>query len=346
MIKKIITIIVLLFVQTGIVNAQTEQVANYVSAGVTLHDKGDYNGAIENFEKALEIDKKSALANYEMANTYIALKDYKKAIKYADKVIDGKGDFVDNAFVLKGTAQDLMGEPKEAIKTYKKGIKKSPQNYLLHYNLALTAYSIKDYETAEEGATGAIQQNPNHGSSHFLLAFIMNAQGKRVQTLLSIYYFLLIEPNTARTTDALTLLDNKLKQGVKKTGENSISISIGSLDNKNDEFSSAELMLSMLEATKNIEENLNKSEEDMFCQNTASFFKMLGELKKDKKGFWWDFYVTFFNDMALAKHTDAFCYYIIQSKEKGTIEQWFEENKDKLNAFSDWYGAYGTTTED
>ncbi len=342
--KQFTVVILLLLISSFSVSAQSEELETLVKEGVEQHDKGEYKKAIETFEKALKIDKKSPLVNYEMANTYLALKKYKDAIKHANTVIKVNKKYVGSAFILKGTAQDLQGKSKDAIKTYKKGIKKDPSNYLLHFNLALTAFNSKDYKTAEESALNAIKNKPTHASSHILLSYAANAQNKRVQTVLASFYFIMLEPNTKRSTGALQLLEARLNQGVKKTGENEISISISS--DTDDEFSAAELSLSMLAATKSIEENEKKTEQQLFVENTESFFKILGELNdKKKKSFWWTYYVKFFYDMTQAGHNEAFCYYVMLSKKDKEVMEWLSENEEKISAFSKWFETYDFKTK-
>ena len=78
----------------------------------------------------------------------------------------------------------------------------------------------------------------------------------------------------------------------------------------------------------------------MFIENTTSFFTMLGEIKKDKKAkksssVWWSFYVPFFYDLAKSDHMEAYCTYINQSTNE-YYDLWLSENKDKLDAFSEW----------
>jgi tetratricopeptide (TPR) repeat protein len=104
---------------------QINALQDFVDEGIELYDRGEYNGALTQYKKALEIDAKSPLANYEISSTYFALQDYGKAIEHSNKVISAKSDYVDQAYILKGSAQDLMsGKPKEALKTYKSSYKK------------------------------------------------------------------------------------------------------------------------------------------------------------------------------------------------------------------------------
>ena len=50
---------------------QVDEVKELVSQGIELHDQGNYNEAINKYKKALEIDKNSTSANYELSYTYM-----------------------------------------------------------------------------------------------------------------------------------------------------------------------------------------------------------------------------------------------------------------------------------
>jgi tetratricopeptide (TPR) repeat protein len=336
--KKTIKVILMLTLCICKSYGQDNELQNFVDLGVKLYDDGDYKGAIEQYNKALKIDKKSAVANYEISSTYFALKDYEKAIEYSDNIISNKLSYLDQAYILKGSALDLLDKPKEAIKVYKEAIKQFPISHLLYYNLAYTYYNSKEYKDAEEALQKALKIKPSHASSHLLLGFVMSDQGYRVQSLLALYNFLLLEPKGNRATSAYELLNSELKKGVKKDNEKSTTITLS--NNGSDEFRAAELMLSLLEASKGLEKNENKTEYELFSDNTKSFFSVLGELKKDNKGFWWNYYVDFFYTLTNDKHNEAFSYYISQSKNDEKINSWLKSNKNKVDALSKWYTNY------
>jgi len=337
--KKIIGfLLVFLSLHSGM-SAQGTAVNDFISEGIKLHDKGDYTGAIDLYKKALLLNKRSAHANYEMASSYLALKDYVNAIKYSDKVIAANLDYMDQAYMLKGAALDLSGKPLEAVKTYKQGLKKFTKNHLLYYNLALTSFNLKEYIHADEALEKALQINPSHASSHLLLGYSMVNQGYRVKGVLALYNFLLLEPKGNRTTAALNLLEEQLKKGVKKDNERSVTITMPE-KKEDDEFYTAELMLGLLESSKTNEANKTRSASAVFAENTNSFFTILGELKNDKKGFWWNFYVDYFYTLATNKHTEAFCYYITQSKDDAAYTKWVQDNLSKIESFSEWYTKY------
>jgi tetratricopeptide (TPR) repeat protein len=319
--------------------AQHYSIDEYIDKGTALHDKQKYFEALELYRQALDIDSTSPRANYEMANTYVALEKYERAIYFADKVIAKNTLFVDHAYTIKGTALDLLGKYEDALDVYNKGVKKYPENYLLNYNLALTYYNAKDYVDARIYATNAIGANNSRASSHLLLAQCMYHADKRTQTLQSLYYFLLLEPNSKRSESALALMAKLSGAGVKKEGENQITINIskGSTD---DEF--ADLSLSMMQALKISDTAKVKNEEETFYKDTKSFFSILSELKKKKspKNIWWDFYTPFFKDLVESGNAEAFCYYIAQSRDKEAITGWLKGHQDKVERLIKWYNDY------
>jgi tetratricopeptide (TPR) repeat protein len=322
------------------IQAQTGDIQNFIDQGMKLYDLGDYRAAVEQYKEALKLDKKSADANLRISQAYYALKEYDKAIDFSEKVISNKGENIDKAYIIKGSVLDIQGKAKDAIKAYKAGVKENPKSYLLHYNLGLTYFNEKEYADAEQTVIEAIKIRPSHASSHLLLGYIMRNQNKRVKSILALYNYLLLEPNMKRTKDAIALLESQLMKGVKKDNEKTITISYD--PNADEDFASAELMLSMMRASRSMDENKNKTEPELFAEETKSFFTVIGQTDKENKktGFWWQFYVDFYDAMAKENHTEAFSYYITQSQDDEKIVTWIKNNKDKIEAFAKWYEGY------
>lgn len=308
-----------------------------VKEGIAFHDSGQYDKAIETYKKALEIDPKSALVNYEIAFSYFNKKDYESSVKYTDIVLNEKKEFIIQSALIKGSALDMLGKTKESIAFFKDIIDNSDGHYLLHYNLGVNYYKIQELDNAEASFIKAIESNPNHASSHWLLANIHNAKENPVQTLLAVHYFLFLEPDSGRSKKAYALLQKHFKGNVTrdKEKENTINISLRPLE-EDDPFSAPEMMISMLEAAKSTKENEGKTEDELFVENTAAFFSVMGELKKEEyKEIWWTFYTTFFYDVSKSEHMTAYCNYISQGSNKNAV-QWLKDNDDKLNAFDKW----------
>ncbi len=328
-IKKTLVLFSVFILQLNTVSAQAAQ-NNFIVEGIKMYDKGDYEGALEMYKKALTSNPASTHAKYEIASTYMQLKDYNNAIKYSEKVIAANHDYVDQAYILKGSALDNLHKPAEAIAVYKLALKKFPKSQLLYYNLALTTFGLKDFKTTDDAAIKALKLNPLHANSHFLLALSQLTQGKRVPAMLALYNFLLLEPKSKRSASALQALDDEWKKvTVKEKPGNKVA----------DEFYTASLMLDILESSKKNEANKNKPAIVLFAENTNTFFTTLGESKKDNKSFWWNFYVDYFYTLAQNHHTEALSYYITQSKDDA-YDEWLKENLKKMEAFSEWHTKY------
>ena len=105
----------LLLLGLSLVSFAQSSIEDIVREGIGYHDAGDFDKAIETYKKALKIDPKSTLVNYEIALSYLRKKDYKNTVKYATKVLKRKEDHMTSAYVAKGTALDMMGKTQESI---------------------------------------------------------------------------------------------------------------------------------------------------------------------------------------------------------------------------------------
>lgn len=307
----------------------------HLQKGIKYHDAGNYDQAIESYNKALELQPNSALIFYEISLSYMSKGDYENTIKYADKVLKQNSKYMVQAYINKGSALDLLGKTKASIKLFNKAIKRTEGHYLLYYNLALNHYKINELDQAEENAINAIKSNSNHASSHLMLALINNQKGNTVQSLLAAHYFLFLEPDSKRSAQAYQVIENNFGGNVSKDKNKPNNINM-TLSFDDDEFSAVALMISMLSASNLLEENEGKTEDELFVSNTESFFKVLGELKKDSyKSIWWTFYANFFYNVAKSGHIETYCKYITQGVNENS-NKWLIVNEIKLNNFANW----------
>ncbi len=330
MLKVKITLLLVLMAVT--VFAQVEVVQTLVQEGIELHDKGAYPQAIAKYEKALKIDPESSLAHYEIAFSYMAAQDYKNAEKHCKEVIDFNKEHVVGAYIGYGNALDLQGKTLKAIEAYEEGMKKF-DNYLLYYNHAYTCIKYGDTDKGYASLLKAVQNNPWHASSHLLLSQLMQDKGSRVKAILPLYFFLLIEPNTDRGVIEYSRLRTLMDQGVTRSSETNIDVVVPS--SQDPDFGAAELMISLLKASNSLEENKDKTDLELFAENTDNLFKTLGELKKENTGFWWDFYVPYYYDLATENLTESYSYYISISRGEEP-NQWISDHEEDFQRFTNW----------
>lgn len=318
--------------------AQTN-VEDFLKEGIRYHDNGKYDKAIEAYKKALEIEPHSPLVHYEIALSYFSKGDYEKTIEHSDEVLEQESTYMLQAYIAKGSALDGLGRTEESIRLFEKAIEQTEPHYLLYYNLGLNYFRIEKLQEAEDNVIKAIEARPSHSSSHLLLATVHHQQRNTIQTLLAMHYFLFLEPNSPRSLGGYQVLQESMAKNVAKDAKRPNTINIAVAPTKDEQFRAAEVMLSLLEASKSLEKNKDKTDGEMFTENTQSFFSLLGELKKEEnKGIWWTFYTPFFYALAKSEHLQTYCKYISQSGDENA-KQWVADNKDKVLGFTTWLNS-------
>ena len=99
---------------TGVIIAQDDNsAAAYVSRGNARYKVKDYQGAISNYNKALEIDPNYAKAYLNRGVARSNLKDYQGAISDYDKALKIDPNYAD-AYVNRGSALYMVGDKRKA----------------------------------------------------------------------------------------------------------------------------------------------------------------------------------------------------------------------------------------
>ncbi|MCL2025892.1 MAG: tetratricopeptide repeat protein [Leptospirales bacterium] len=304
-----------------------DKVDALVKQGMVYHDKSEYDKAIEVYKKALELDPESPLANYEIALTYMYKGNNEKAIEHCDVIINAGPVTMVDAYIVKGSALSNLGKMQESIALFNEGIEKFGQNHLLYYNLAFVYYKIEDFENAEKNLLKALALNPAHQSSHLLLGTIKAYSGQRVQSMMCLYYFLLLEPDTRRSLVAFTLLQKQFAGSVKKDGI---------VSKANPEFAELEAMLPLAVSAQDADDDA------VFIKNTETFFLALGAQKqkgKKSNNIYWDFYTVIFQDLAKSGYSETYCRLISQTA-SNKAGKWLAANVDKVMEFAEWLNKH------
>jgi tetratricopeptide (TPR) repeat protein len=301
----------------GFVGAQEPTVDEYLEKGVKLHDAGEYVLALETYGKALSTDPDNPRLLYEMALSNYMLKNFSTAIEMAESSLEKSDDlFVENS-VLIGSAQYEMKDPKSALKTFKKAIKKAPEAHGLYFNQGIVMYGEKELEDASSSFQKAVILDPAHIESHLYLAKTEMDRGNELKSILAWYNYLALEKDTESNRLALDNLNRLLLSDVSQEPIEGIDI---------DAIQSS------------IVENLNSDEEvsefavlRAITNGIFSNFKT-GDIQNNVSA--WEYYTDLYGSIYSNDYTDAFVSHIaIQYQDSW---DWRRENQRQFAMFSRW----------
>ena len=290
------------------------------------------------------MDKNSTAALYEMSYSYMEKGDYKNAVKYSGKVIKMKKEHRLEAYIINGSALDMMGKTDKGIQVLEKATKEFPNHHLLFFNLGINYSKVNKIDQSIEAFQNAIKINPTHGSSHLFLGELQLISNKKSKAALSYYFFLLLEPDTPRSAIAHKNLLAIMNPPMNESGGLNITLT---LDESDDDpiWTSADFMISMLgsmndQLDKTLEKDGIKKEAstaaEKFATNTKIFLQMFKEdaedNKKEKnreKNVYWTLYVPTFNIIVDAESTDVLAYYVSQNQGENYLK-WLNDHNEKV----------------
>jgi lipoprotein NlpI len=139
-------------------SAQTNDAAAFYNRGNAKDAKGDYDGAITDYNKAIELKPNDADAFNTRGNAKEAKSDYDGAITDYNKAIELKPDF-EEAFYNRGNAKQNKGDHDGAITDFNKAIELKPNDADAFYNRGYLRYNSQDFTNALVDFHKAVELN-------------------------------------------------------------------------------------------------------------------------------------------------------------------------------------------
>lgn len=299
----------------------------HIREGVSLHDKGRYNEAIELYKEALKLNPSSMSAVYEMSLSYLELRDYDKAIDYSTKVITaGFQPLLVDAYIVKSSALAEMNKIDQSIQLLNDALIRCGDEYLLYFNLGLCYFNKKDNNQAIFNLRKAIEIDATRSSAFLLYAYALNDTGRWLQSFYSFHFFLLLEPNTQRSKEAFSEMYDMLIADIPLTDERL------SAENGVDRKAIYEHIVKSRPATQNAQ-----SQYLYFQEASKQIFFIVGQLQNDtQSGLMWDFFVPTYEEILGSGHFDTYCRYISVAYFPESLE-WWDKNKEQVDNFIEWF---------
>ncbi|MCH2085292.1 MAG: hypothetical protein MK226_23100 [Saprospiraceae bacterium] len=298
--------------------------------GVHQYELQQYEIAADYYKQALKLNDKAQVVHYELAYTYYTMGKMSKSYKHAKKAIKIGGEYTADAYVLKGNIQNIKGRFYDAMRTFKKGLRAYPEYFLLHYNLAFTAYLRGDSRLTKKAIARSIELNAMYPGNHFLLGFVKLDEEKSAHALMAFTYFLMLEPSSKRAEEAmnqvekLVFWDKTIVSRKKYALDHDFPFKVDEEIEKEDK-------------QKNPFIDLEKERKELaqFSKRLHIIFMEAIEKKRSNDNLIKNFYMPFYADLLDKQHLEAFSYYINQMKD-GEAFLWLQVNYNRVQAMFDF----------
>ena len=365
--KQFITLLLaILFVQVSAqVADSTLNVQDLIKKGVELYDAKEYRQAIETYKEALEIDPNSMIATYELALSYLAIKDYDNASKFSTEVINSKEEkLLTGAYGVKGEALAETGKVDEAIVLLESALREIGSDYYLHFNLALNYFNKSDWDKTLLHAENALNLDKFQSGPYLLSAYALSNKKIWVQSILAFQFFLLNEPGTYRSKIAFEemLQVMHIKQTTEEPAERSFiqkqlerhannkevtenTKTPPPLDtfqgiNRKLVYTAIENTLDSLKVSTEIDSIAGDSTKNVdyksFKEVTRTIFSVLSEENDGtNNGLIWNYQIPVISMILESPYFETYCRYISAAYFPESLK-WWEENQELAEKFARW----------
>jgi tetratricopeptide (TPR) repeat protein len=153
----------------------------YNNLGVVFKDRGEFDKAIEQFEKSLKADRNYTSVYFNLGDVQYRLGNYENAVSYLTTALAGRLDTQLHLDILNklGRTYSAMGQNEKAIQTFQRAIQVMPSAIAPYNNLAVQYIKTGQFDLAIEILKKAleIREEP------YLLSNLNIAYSKKIRIL-------------------------------------------------------------------------------------------------------------------------------------------------------------------
>ncbi|MDR1388994.1 MAG: hypothetical protein LBJ31_03360 [Treponema sp.] len=229
-----------------------EEALAYVLLGIPKIAEGDYNGAIADFTRAIELDRR-CIAAYQYrshihsltGNTKLAFADINNAITLAplnaelyldrgalyhnrgdyNRALDDENRFLELISGLnlpeshpliimghhnRGKSYKMLNKYEESLQDFNFVIAQAPDNEDVYYDRAVSNYYLKNYQEALDDITMSINLEPVGDGKYSFRSYAYSRLGMYQNALDDLYIAIKMNPNVAHYAPRIKDLEDKI----------------------------------------------------------------------------------------------------------------------------------------
>ena len=212
--KKILLLLVLSVISvSSLAQVFSEEENERIDLALSYSDSGREDEAIAIYDELIKKHPDVSGLKFEKAYCYYQKQDYKNAYKTLKPTLSAP-DANPQYFAVAGNAQDMMGKPKDALKTYQAGLEKFPDSGYLHLEtgnvligLGYTAQGVGYYEHG-------IEVDPGFASNYYRAAQYLFSDYPIKSIIYAETHNLIYDPNGPRWPEVSKLLYDAYNENI------------------------------------------------------------------------------------------------------------------------------------
>ncbi|MFB2921550.1 CHAT domain-containing protein, partial [Aerosakkonema funiforme] len=167
---------------SAVTEATTDGVEVWFNKGLQQAMAGDFQAAIANWNKALELKPDFYEAWNNRGNALANIGEYEEAIASYDRAVEYKPDYY-QAWYNRGNALGNLGQHEEAIGCYSKAVEYKPDFYQAWYNKGCALYNVGQQEDAIASYSKALEFKSDYHQAWYNQGTLLYNIGKNEEAI-------------------------------------------------------------------------------------------------------------------------------------------------------------------
>ncbi len=189
----------------SLTRAQRDSIVN---VGVMLHDRGEFEKAIDVYQTILDQDPDDVMALYEIAYSYSAMNIPMKSIEYAERAVpNAEEPLKTHLRMMIANNLDAAGESDKALDVYRTIIEVQPNVPLVYFNMAVTYLVKGQTDSSLKMVERSIVLDPGHPGSRYVCMRNHIEKQNQVPALVMGAIMLALDPTGKRGAEVIQTMD-------------------------------------------------------------------------------------------------------------------------------------------